>query len=192
MPIAWPNSTGLGNPTIAYQASGIDGIKVRLVAKCKDAATAAELLNAEEALIRHLLGDVIFGVDEETMEVAVLSAMRRQAMTLAATEQVTGGLLAARLSAADPELATFRGARIAPESGSDAAGALAERAIAAAVRAREEFGTTVGVAAIAGAAREVRRAAHGARRAGGSARRSPSLQSRSSFPRTAGACAILP
>ena len=143
-----------GNPTIAYQASGIDGIKVRLVAKSKDAATAAELLNAEEALIRRLLGDVIFGVDEETMEVAVLSAMRRQAMTLAATEQVTGGLLAARLSAADPELATFRGARLAPESGSDAAGALAERAIAAAVRAREEFGTTVGVAAIAGAARD--------------------------------------
>jgi len=30
----------LGNPTIAFQASGIDGIKVRIVAKCDDEATA--------------------------------------------------------------------------------------------------------------------------------------------------------
>ena len=29
----------LGNPTIAFQASGIDGIKVRIVAKCDDEAT---------------------------------------------------------------------------------------------------------------------------------------------------------
>jgi nicotinamide-nucleotide amidase len=142
----------LGNPTIAYQASGIDGIKVRVVAKCTDEASAAEVLDAEEALIRGLIGHVIFGVDEESMELAVLTALRRQGLTLAAAEQVTGGLLAARLSAADPPLHTFRGARVAPHGGSDDAADLQQRAAAAASQARAEFGTSVGAAAIAGPA----------------------------------------
>ncbi len=144
----------LGNPTIAYQASGIDGIKVRLVAKCRDAAAASEILDAEEALIRGLLGDVIFGVDEESMEVAVLAALGRQGMTFAAVEQVTGGLLAARLSAVDPALKTFRGARIAAAAAGDDATPLRQRAAAAARQACEEFATSVGVAAIAGPARQ--------------------------------------
>ena len=42
----------LGNPTIAFQASGIDGIKVRIVAKCDDEATAKRVLDSEEALLR--------------------------------------------------------------------------------------------------------------------------------------------
>ncbi len=142
----------LGNPTIAYQASGIDGIKVRVVAKCTDEASAAKVLDAEEALIRDLIGHVIFGVDEESMELAVLTALRRQGLTLAAAEQVTGGLLAARLSAADPPLHTFRGARVAPHGGSDDAADLQQRAAAAASQARAEFGTSVGAAAIAGPA----------------------------------------
>jgi nicotinamide-nucleotide amidase len=142
----------LGNPTIAYQASGIDGIKVRVVAKCTDEASAAKVLDAEEALIRGLIGHVIFGVDEESMELAVLTALRRQGLTLAAAEQVTGGLLAARLSAADPPLHTFRGARVAPHGGSDDAADLQQRAAAAASQARAEFGTSVGAAAIAGPA----------------------------------------
>jgi nicotinamide-nucleotide amidase len=142
----------LGNPTIAYQASGIDGIKVRLVAKCKDEATAARLLDAEEAIIRTLIGDVIFGIDEESMEQAVLRLMRRKGLTLAVAEQVTGGLAAARLSAADPKLETFRGARIAPESGSDDPALLQAQAEAAAARVKSDFGTSVGAAAIAGAA----------------------------------------
>jgi competence/damage-inducible protein CinA-like protein len=145
---------GLGNPTIAYQASGIDGIKVRLVAKCRDEATAAEVLGAEEALIRKLLGDVIFGVDEESMEVAVLAALGRKSLTLAVAEEVTGGLLAARLTLADPTMQTFRGARLKPEPTGAVARGLSERAAAAAATARAEFATTVGAAAIAGPARQ--------------------------------------
>jgi nicotinamide mononucleotide (NMN) deamidase PncC len=145
---------GLGNPTIAYQASDIDGIKVRLVAKCRDEATAAEVLGAEEALIRKLLGDVIFGVDEESMEVAVLAALGRKSLTLAVAEEVTGGLLAARLTLADPTMQTFRGARLKPEPTGAVARGLSERAAAAAATARAEFATTVGAAAIAGPARQ--------------------------------------
>ena len=39
----------LGNPTLAFQASGIDGIKVRIVAKCDDEAAAQRILDAEES-----------------------------------------------------------------------------------------------------------------------------------------------
>ena len=72
----------LGNPTLAFQASGIDGIKVRIVAKCDDEAAAARILDAEEALIRSLLGEVIFGVDEQSMEAVVLDLLRRKGLTL--------------------------------------------------------------------------------------------------------------
>ena len=144
----------LGTATIAYQASGIDGIKVRLVAKCKDEATASEVLGAEEALIRKLLGDVIFGVDEESMEVAVLGALGRKSLTLAVAEEVTGGLLSARMTLADPAMQTFRGARIQAEPTGSLAQGLSARAAAAASAARAEFRSTVGAAAIAGPARQ--------------------------------------
>jgi nicotinamide-nucleotide amidase len=144
----------LGNPTIAYQASGIDGIKVRLVAKCKDEATAAQVLSAEEALIRRLLGDVIFGIDEESMEVAVLTALKAKGLTLAVAEEVTGGLLAARMTTVDPAMATFRGARIASAPSEEGTAGLEARAAAAADAARRAFNSTVGAAAIAGPARQ--------------------------------------
>ncbi|MEZ5138771.1 MAG: hypothetical protein R2711_08380 [Acidimicrobiales bacterium] len=43
---------GSGNPTLAYNASGIEGIKPRLTAKGPDQAVAAEALVAEEEQIR--------------------------------------------------------------------------------------------------------------------------------------------
>ena len=108
----------LGNPTIAFQASGIDGIKVRVVAKCDDEATAVRILDAEEQLIRGLLGDVVFGIDEQSMETVVLDLLRRKGLTVAAAETISGGILSARMSAADVAMETFRGARIAPGNGS--------------------------------------------------------------------------
>jgi nicotinamide-nucleotide amidase len=140
----------LGNTTIAYQASGIDGIKVRLVAKCATEAEATALLDAEEALIRGVLGDVIFGIDEESMEIAVLEALRRKGLTLAAEEQVTGGLLASRMTLADAEMVTFRGARNSPPLARCGPDELEERALAAAADIRAALATGVGIAAIAG------------------------------------------
>jgi nicotinamide-nucleotide amidase len=136
----------LGNPTIAFQASGIDGIKVRIVAKCDDEAAAKRVLDAEEALLRGLLGDLVFGVDEQSMEAVVLGELRKRAMTAAATETLTGGILAARMSALDPALEVFRGAIVRPEAA--AGGSPEQRAAAAAAEARERFRTQVGLAAI--------------------------------------------
>jgi nicotinamide-nucleotide amidase len=136
----------LGNPTLAFQASGIDGIKVRIVAKCDDEAAAQRILDAEEALIRRLLGDVVFGVDDQSMEAVVLDLLRRKGLTLAVAETVTGGLLSARLSAHDWAMETFRGGKVAPGRGAEPAERLAA---SAAADVRSEFGADVGLAAVA-------------------------------------------
>ena len=54
-----------GSPTIAFLASGIEGIKVRITAKAPDAAAAEALLDAEEAEVRALVGEAVFGVDDD-------------------------------------------------------------------------------------------------------------------------------
>ncbi len=100
----------LGNPTLAFQASGIEGLKVRMTAKAADDASAEAVLDAEESRLRDLLGAFIFGVDDETMEVTVLELARRQGLTLAIAESVTGGLVAARLTAVPGASDVLRGA----------------------------------------------------------------------------------
>jgi nicotinamide-nucleotide amidase len=92
---------GGGRMTIAFLASGIEGIKVRLTARGDDAEHAVALLGEEEILIRELIterfGDIIFGVDDETMEDAVATRLLARGATLAVAESVTGGLIASRL-----------------------------------------------------------------------------------------------
>jgi len=89
---------GLGNPTLAFLASGIEGLKIRITAKAGDDAEAVALLEAEESVLRPLLGDLVFGLDEETMESVVLDLLRERGLTLAVAESVTGGLVTARLT----------------------------------------------------------------------------------------------
>ncbi len=98
-----------GNPTIAFLASGIEGIKVRVTAKAPDATTTIALLDAEEAKVRALVGEVVFGVDDTTMEAAVAALVRDRAMTLGLAESLTGGLVASRLVGVPGASDWFRG-----------------------------------------------------------------------------------
>ncbi|HET9072444.1 MAG TPA: competence/damage-inducible protein A [Acidimicrobiales bacterium] len=101
-----------GNPTIAFLASGIEGIKVRITARgggADPAADAEARLAAEEGEVRALLGDTVFGVDDETMEAAVGALMRRSGRTLAVAESLTGGLIGARVTAVAGASHWFRG-----------------------------------------------------------------------------------
>jgi nicotinamide-nucleotide amidase len=103
----------LGNPTLAFQASGIEGIKVRITAKAADHASAQAILAAEEALLRPLLGDCIFGCDEQTMESVVIDLLGERDLTLAVAESVSGGLAACRLSAVPGTREVFKGGVVA-------------------------------------------------------------------------------
>ncbi len=132
-----------GNPTLAFLASGIEGIKVRITAKATDEAGAALLIAAEEEIVRALLGDIVFAADEQTMEAATIERLAGLGLTLAASEDLTGGLLAARMTAADPDMAVFRGSLVAPATGVNGA----DRAVAMAEHARTALSADLGIAA---------------------------------------------
>jgi len=140
-----------GHATIAFQASGIEGIKVRITTKAADDAAAEAIIAAEEALIRELVADHIFGVDDESMETVVLAMLRERGLTFSAAENLTGGILSSRMTALDPGMEVFKGATIAPHGTNESARALPgeDRAVAAAMNAREMIGTDIGVAALA-------------------------------------------
>ena len=99
-----------GNPTIAFQASGIEGLKIRITAKAQDAVAAEALIAEEEANVRAIVGDAIFATDEQTMESVVLDLLRKCRLSLAVAESVTGGLVGARLTAVPGASDIFRGA----------------------------------------------------------------------------------
>ncbi|MGO9197139.1 MAG: competence/damage-inducible protein A [Acidimicrobiales bacterium] len=84
-------------PTIAFLASGIEGIKVRLTVKASSYEEAAEVLSSEEALVRDVLGEAVFGVDDETMEAAVGKLLVARGWKLGVAESLTGGLMASRV-----------------------------------------------------------------------------------------------
>ncbi len=98
-----------GGATIAFNASGIEGIKVRITAKGDDPASAWAAVEAEEAGLRALLGDLVFGADDETMEHAVGELLLARGWTLGLAESVTGGLVASRVVAVPGASRWFRG-----------------------------------------------------------------------------------
>jgi nicotinamide-nucleotide amidase len=85
------------NPTIAFLARGIEGLVVRMTAKASTPEEARALIEPEEKALREILGDLVFGVDDETMETVVLDLLRKRGLTLGLAESLTGGLVASRL-----------------------------------------------------------------------------------------------
>jgi nicotinamide-nucleotide amidase len=98
-----------GNPTIAFLARGIEGLVVRITAKASSEAEARALVDVEEKELRAILGDLVFGVDDETMEHAVLSRLRARRWTLGVAESVTGGLIGARIVNVEGASEVFKG-----------------------------------------------------------------------------------
>ena len=99
--------------TIAFLASGIEGIKVRVTVRADDDATAASRLDAEEQEIRRILtaaaGDVVFGIDDQAIEDAVARVLIAGGLTLGLAESLTGGLAASRLVNVPGASVWFRG-----------------------------------------------------------------------------------
>ncbi len=97
------------NPTIAFLARGIEGIVVRLTAKAPTEVEARALIEPEEAKLRSILGDLVFAIDDETMEHAVLARLEARGWTLGVAESLTGGLIGARIANVPGASRTFRG-----------------------------------------------------------------------------------
>jgi nicotinamide-nucleotide amidase len=107
------HAAGTAAPTLAFNASGIEGIRVRITARGEDEAGARALVEAEERELRAVLGDLVFGVDGETMEHAVGSLLVERGLSLGLAESVTGGLVAARIVSVPGASSWFRGSVVA-------------------------------------------------------------------------------
>ena len=99
-----------GEATIAFLASGMEGLKVRITAKAPDDDAAQRTLAGVEARVRALIGEAVFGADDDTMESVVLGLMRSRGLTLGLAESVTGGLISARLTDVPGASDVLRGA----------------------------------------------------------------------------------
>jgi len=114
------DSAPAGSVTLAFLASGIEGIKVRITARAPTLPEATALLDHEEKAVRVAiegqLGDIVFGVDDESMEVAVAAQLIARGVTLGVAESLTGGLIASRLVNVPGASAWFRGGVVAYHS----------------------------------------------------------------------------
>lgn len=142
-----------GVPTIAFLASGIEGIKVRLTVKASSPSAAEDALSGEEERVRAVLGEAVFGIDDETMEFAVGRLLAASSLRLGVAESLTGGLLASRIVSVPGASEWFRGGVVAYASDVKhsllglAAGPVVtpEAAMAMAERAADVLGAEVGL-----------------------------------------------
>ena len=102
-----------GNPTLAFLASGVEGIKVRITAKAPTSSEVAVMLDAEEKNLRELLGDLVFAVDDDNMESTVLGLLAERGLQLGVVETTTSGFMAHRLATARAGTQAFAGGVVA-------------------------------------------------------------------------------
>ena len=107
-----------GSATIAFLASGIEGLKVRITAKGENEEAVRSVLDGEARVVASILGEeIIFSYDDETMESAVLQLCRAQGLTLGLAESLTGGLIASRITDLPGFSDVFKGSIVACAAG---------------------------------------------------------------------------
>ena len=144
----------LGNPTLAFLASGWEGIKVRLTAKASSDTDADALLSIWEHKVRALTEDLVFGTNTDTMESVVLNLLEERGWTLGLAESVTGGLVGGRITSIAGASRVFKGGVISYASdvkfdvlGVEAGPVVSERAaMQMASGAQRVLGASVGLA----------------------------------------------
>ena len=85
------------NPTVApYAKTG--EVHLRITARAKTPEEAQALIAPREAAIKERLGDVVYGMDNETLEGATVGLLKMLGQSVAVAESCTGGLVAKRLT----------------------------------------------------------------------------------------------
>ena len=96
------------DPTVGVYHKA-DGVHVRLASKAVDEAAARARIAPVEAAIRDLLGDNIWGADEDTFQEAVARLLGERGLSIAVMESCTGGLLASTITDVPGASGFFRG-----------------------------------------------------------------------------------
>lgn len=100
------------NPTFGVYAKP-DGIHLRLAAKAEDRKRAEKMIAESEVKIRAVLGDYIWGFDDDTLETVIGRLLVEEGLTLAVIEDSSGGWLAASISDIPESPSFFRGGLVA-------------------------------------------------------------------------------
>ena len=100
--------TTLTNPTLAPYAK-LNECMVRATAKAETREAAEALLEPLVAQVRDTLGDVVYGVDVDSLEAVVSKLLWAHGLTLSAAESCTGGLVAKRMTDLPGASNVFRG-----------------------------------------------------------------------------------
>lgn len=120
------------NPSIAFLIDGVE-VRVRVSAKATDARAADTMISEVSNEVRARLGTVVFGTDEETVEVLIVRRAAERGWRVGTVEAVTLGGVASSLALADADATTFGGSLVVPPSAvahrdpAGAVGALLER-----------------------------------------------------------------
>ena len=100
------------NPTFGVYAKP-DGIHLRMAAKAESRQQAEKMLAEGEAGIRAVLGEYIWGTDNDTMGAVVGRLLTERGLTLAVMEDFSGGLLTAGITDIPASQSFFKGGLVA-------------------------------------------------------------------------------
>ena len=96
------------NPRVAPYAQPGE-VHLRVTAHGKSQKEAGALVDDMEQKIRAILGDHVFGIEDMTLEAAVLDHLKRRKETVAVAESITGGALGARFTSVSGSSDAFIG-----------------------------------------------------------------------------------
>ncbi len=96
------------NPSIGIYARP-DGVQARIAAKADTEEEAWRLIRPVEEEARRLLGPIVWGADDDTLEGVIGGMLRGRGLTLATMESATGGLLASTITDVDGSSDYFKG-----------------------------------------------------------------------------------
>ncbi len=85
------------NPTVDVSARA-DGVQVRITAKAGKKKEAEDMIRGFEKRAHTILGDSIWGYDNDTLETVIANKLKIRKLSLAVMETTTGGLLASTLT----------------------------------------------------------------------------------------------
>jgi len=100
------------NPTHGVYAKG-DGIHLRFTAKAANQKQAERMIGQGEARLRPILGESIWGIDNDTLSSVVGHILTENGLSLAVMEYCTGGLLTATITDTPDSITYFKGGLIA-------------------------------------------------------------------------------
>jgi nicotinamide-nucleotide amidase len=139
------------NPTLATYAKP-DGIHLRITAKAATMAEAKAMIAGHEAAVRGIVGEYVWGVDDESLETMVGQILVKKGLTLAVAESSIGGSLIQILARAPENSRFFKGGFFTASDEAKlalglvwGAGSTANIAAAMASLARDKMGASIGV-----------------------------------------------